>query len=78
MAIEIIVALIAFAGTALGSFGGIITSSKLTEFRLKQLEKKVDEHNSFTRRIPVIEERLSSINQRVTDLENFQQIQIGG
>lgn len=78
MAIEIIVALIAFAGTALGSFGGIIASSKLTEFRLKQLEKKVDEHNSFTRRIPVIEERLSSINQRVTDLENFQQIQIGG
>lgn len=78
MATEIIVALIAFSGTALGSFGGIITSSKLTEFRLKQLEKKVDEHNSFTRRIPVIEERLSSINQRVTDLENFQQIQIGG
>lgn len=78
MATEIIIALIAFSGTALGSFGGIITSSKLTEFRLKQLEKKVDEQNSFTRRIPVIEERLSSINQRVTDLENFQQIQIGG
>lgn len=78
MAIEIIVALIAFSGTALGSFGGIITSSKLTEFRLKQLEKKVDEQNSFTRRIPVIEERLSSINHRVTDLESFQQIQIGG
>lgn len=78
MAIEIIVALIAFAGTAIGSFGGIIASSKLTEFRLKQLEKKVDEHNSFTRRIPVIEERLSAINHRVTDLENFQQIQIGG
>ncbi len=78
MAIEIIVALIAFAGTAIGSFGGIIASSKLTEFRLKQLEKKVDEQNSFTRRIPVIEERLSSINHRVTDLESFQQIQIGG
>ncbi len=78
MAVEIVIALIAFAGTALGSFGGIITSSKLTEFRLKQLEQKVEEHTHVARKVPVIEERLSSINHRVTDLENFNQIQIGG
>ena len=44
---NIIVALIAFAGTAIGTFGGIVTSSKLTMYRIEQLEKKVDKHNSF-------------------------------
>ena len=78
MAVEIVVALIAFAGTAVGSFGGIIASSKLTQYRLKQLENKVDEHNSFARRVPVIEEKIRVINHRVSDLENFNQIQIGG
>ena len=46
MQIDIIVALIAFAGTALGTFGGIITSTKLTTYRIEQLEKKVDWHKS--------------------------------
>lgn len=31
---EVIVAIVALAGTLFGSFGGIITSSKLTSFRL--------------------------------------------
>ena len=39
MQIEIIVALISFAGTALGAFGGILTSGKLTSYRIEQLEK---------------------------------------
>lgn len=69
MTSEIIVALIAFAGTALGTFGGIVTSSKLTTYRIVQLEKKVDEHNNFARRIPVIEEKVSVLNHRISDLE---------
>ena len=69
MPTDIIVAIIAFAGTALGTFGGILTSSKLTSYRIQQLEKKVDEHNNFARRIPVIEEQIKVINHRITDLE---------
>ncbi len=66
---EIIVALVAMAGTLIGSFAGIITSSKLTSFRLEQLEQKVDKHNSFAERIPVVEERIKELNHRVDDIE---------
>ena len=41
----VIVAIISFVGTLLGTAGGIIASGKLTEYRLAQLEKKVDMHN---------------------------------
>ncbi len=67
---DIIVALIALAGTALGTFGGILTSSKLTNYRLKQLENKVAEHNNYARRLPVVEEKIKVINHRISDLEH--------
>ncbi len=57
-------------GTCAGSFGGIITASKLTSYRLKQLENKVDKHNRFAERMPVIEEQIKVLNHRVEDLEN--------
>lgn len=67
---DIIVALIALVGTALGTFGGILTSSKLTNYRLKQLENKVAEHNNYARRLPVVEEKIKVINHRISDLEH--------
>lgn len=67
---EVIVALVALVGTIIGSFGGIVTSSKLTNFRLKQLELKVDKHNNFAERIPVVEEQIKVINHRIKDIEN--------
>lgn len=39
--IEIIVALIALIGTLGGSLGGILVSSKMTNYRLQQLENRV-------------------------------------
>lgn len=66
---EIIVAVLALVGTLFGTFGGILTSSKLTAYRLEQLEKKVDRHNNFASRIPVVERDIQVLNHRVTDLE---------
>ena len=66
---EVIVALVAFAGTLIGTFGGILTSSKLTNYRIEQLEKKVDKHNNFAQRIPVIEEQIKDTNHRLDGLE---------
>ena len=51
---EIVVALIAFVGTLIGSLGGIVVSARLTNYRLAQLEQKVDKHNHFAERIPVL------------------------
>ena len=71
---EIIVALLALIGTLSGSFGGILVSSKLTNYRLEKLEKQVAEHNNYARRMPVVEEQIKVINHRVADLEEYHKV----
>ncbi len=67
----IIVAILSLAGTCLGTVGGILASSKLTNYRLQQLEDKVHEHNNYARRLPVLEEKMDVANHRIDDLEAF-------
>ena len=69
---EVIAAVLALVGTIIGSGGGILVSSKLTNYRLQQLENKVAEHNQYARRMPVVEEQIKVINHRVSDLENYE------
>lgn len=66
---SIIVALLGFAGTLVGTFMGILTSAKLTAYRIEQLEKRVAEHNNFARRMPVVEEKIENLFRQVTELE---------
>ncbi|MBE6749899.1 MAG: hypothetical protein E7560_01885 [Ruminococcaceae bacterium] len=68
----VIVAAISFVGTLIGTAGGIIASGKLTQYRLEQLEKKVDLQSKTASRIPVIEEKIVNINRRIHLLENEQ------
>ena len=56
-------------GTLGGSLGGILVSSKMTNYRIQQLENKVAEHNNFARRMPVVEEQIKVANHRIEDLE---------
>ncbi len=61
MTSEIIVAVLALLGTAIGTGGGgIMAASKLTNHRLEQLEKKVDKHNSVIERTFILEEKTKS------------------
>lgn len=60
---EIIVAIIALAGTAIGSLGGILAANRLTTYRIEQLEQKVDKHNSVVERITVVEVKLDEHQQ---------------
>lgn len=53
---EIIVALIASGGGLLGSLVGVIASSKLTTYRIQQLENKVEKHNTVIERTYKLEE----------------------
>ena len=69
MTSEIWVAVFAFLGTVIGTLGGIMASAKLTSYRIQQLEKKVDEHNNYARRMPVVEEKLKVVDHRLDDLE---------
>jgi hypothetical protein len=66
---EVIISLISLLGTLCGSLGGILVSSKMTNYRLQQLENRVAEHNNFARRMPVIEEQIKVINHRIEDIE---------
>lgn len=66
---EIIVAILALLGTAVGTGGGILASSKLTNHRIEQLEKKVDKHNTVIERTYILEEKVKVANHRIEDLE---------
>lgn len=67
---DILIALLSLIGTALGTFGGMLTSAKLTTYRIQELEKKVDKHNNFAQRIPILEEQMKVANHRISDLED--------
>lgn len=72
----IISAILALIGSLVGTFAGIITSSKLTQYRIKELEKKQDKHNAviertykLEERMELVEERQKVANHRISDLE---------
>ncbi len=64
-----IISILSLTGTLVGSLGGIIVSSKMTNYRLEQLEKKVDKHNNFAERLPVVEEQIKDFNRRLEAVE---------
>lgn len=47
---EIIIAGLSLLGTLAGTAGGIIVSGKLVNYRIEQLEKKVEKHNNLITR----------------------------
>lgn len=80
----ILLAVLSLVGTLAGTFGGIITSSKLTGYRIEQLEKKMDEHNSAETKLiervfrleehaSVVDEQIKVVNHRIGDLESHEE-----
>jgi hypothetical protein len=65
----IIVALIGLAGSGLGAFGGVMASARLTQYRLKKLEEKVDRHNSVIERTYRLEGRMTEAEHDIRDLK---------
>ena len=61
----VIIAILSLIGTFFGSLSGVITSAKLTNFRLKQLENKVERHNNFAEKIPLLELKIKEIEHHV-------------
>ena len=53
--------------------GVLVTNSRaqaVTEEKIEELTREVREHNTFAKRMPVVEEQIKVINHRITDLEN--------
>lgn len=67
----IIVALLGFAGTLLGSLFGVLAAQKLTQYRLSQLEEKVEKHNNLIDRTYKLEGRMDTVEGEIKDLKKF-------
>ena len=61
----VVVAVLSLLGTLIGSFGG----TQLIKYRIDQLEKKVEKHNSVVERTYLMEEKIKVANHRIDDLE---------
>ena len=66
----IVVALLGFAGTLLGSLFGVLTAQKLTQYRLAQLEEKVNKHNNLIERTFRLEGRMDEAEHDIRDLKS--------
>lgn len=68
MTSTVVVALLSLCGTLFGSIAGIMTANKLTTYRIEQLEKKVDKHNSVIERVALLEKEEETVERRVEDI----------
>ena len=78
MPAEVITAALSLVGTLVGTLGGIALSSNLTNYRIEQLEKKVEKHNNLITRtykleqeFAVMDEKVKVANHRIDDLEDL-------
>lgn len=77
MDVTLITAMLSLVGTLAGTFGGILVANKLSNYRIEQLEKKVEKHNQVIERVyqleqqnAVQEEEIKVANHRIEDLEH--------
>lgn len=73
----IIVGILSLIGTLVGSLSGIMAANRLVVYRIEQLEKKVEKHNSVIERVyklekdeAVMKEEIKVANHRIDDLEH--------
>lgn len=71
MSDTVIVGLLTLFGTLVGTFGGIITASKLTAYRLERLEATVNKHNGVIERMYAAEGAITELQHDVKDLKAY-------
>ena len=67
---SIAVAAMSLVGTLAGTFGGILVSNRLTNYRIEQLEKKVAAHNSVVERTYKLEGQMTEVQHDIRDLKS--------
>ncbi|MBE6718055.1 MAG: hypothetical protein E7574_02205 [Ruminococcaceae bacterium] len=78
MTTDFLISMTGVLGSFLGTLAGIMINSKLMNYRIEQLEKKVDKHNKVIDRVyslekhtAVIDEDIKVVNHRLSDLELY-------
>lgn len=70
MPTELITILVSVGGNALISLMGIFAANKLSNFRIEQLEKKVEKHNNLIERMAIVEQSTKSAHKRIDEMED--------
>lgn len=76
----VLVAVLSLVGTLGGSLFGILAANKLVNYRIQQLESKVEKHNRVIERVynlekheELVDERIKNIDGQIEHLEGFHQ-----
>lgn len=65
----IIVAALSLVGTLGGSLGGVLVSSRLTAYRIEQLEKKVQAHNGLVEKTYKLQGEMLEVQHDIRDMK---------
>lgn len=71
MSETVLVAILSLVGTLIGSFAGIIAANKLVNYRLQQLEAKVQAHNEVVERTFILEGKMREAQHEIDDLKKY-------
>ncbi len=66
---NIVVACISYTANRKGAKEASETNARLIAYRLEQLEKKVDKHNSIVERTFILEGKMSEVQHDLSDLK---------
>ena len=66
---EIIVALLAMLGTIIGSGLSIFANQKLTNYKIEELRKTVEKHNTLVERTYKLEEKAAITDEKIKVIE---------
>lgn len=69
----VFVAVLSLVGTLGGSLLGILAANKLTNYRIEQLEQKVQKHNNIVERTFKLEGQMTEVAHEISDLKKFHQ-----
>lgn len=67
---DILTGIFSLIASLVGTFGGILTSTKLTNYQINELKKQVDKHNSIIERTFKLEEHSKYVDERIEKLES--------
>ena len=67
---EFLSGILSLLPSLVGTFAGIITSAKLTNYQINELKKRVDKHNNVIERTYKLEEHCKYVDERIDKLES--------
>ena len=70
MSETIVVAILSLVGTAIGSISAVFAANTLTNYKIEELRKTVEKHNSLIDRTYRLEERATLTDEKLETLEH--------